>query len=85
MFKYDDDDAAKNRNRKKRRWKLTKRKTVEVRRKEKERITDTWVSISSSSLLSRVHAWPAGVSCRPAGVHSSAYTPASDPPPQTYP
>lgn len=59
---------------------------MEERRKEKERITDTWVSmISSSSLLSRVRAWPAGVSCRPAGVRSSAYTLASDPPPQTYP
>lgn len=75
-----------NRNRKEGRWKLTKGRTVAVRRKEKERITDTWVSIiSSSSLLIRVHAWPAGVSCRPAGVRSSAYTSASDPPPQTYP
>lgn len=63
-----------------------KRRTVEVRRKQKEGITDTWVSvISSSSLLSLVHAWPAGVSCHPGGVHSSVYTLASDPPPQTFP
>lgn len=59
---------------------------VEERRKERERITDTWVSmVSSSCLLSHVHAWPAGVSCRLAGVRSNVYTPASDPPPQTYP
>jgi len=64
----------------------SKGRRVEVWRKEKEKITDTWVSMfSSSCLLSRVHAWPAGVSCRPAGVHSSAYTPASNPLPQTYP
>lgn len=59
---------------------------MEVRRKKEEGITDTWVSIiSSSCLLSRVHAWPAGVSCRLAGVRSSAYKLASDPPPQTFP
>lgn len=48
--------------------------------------TDTWVStISSSSLSSHVHAWQVGVSCRLAGVHSSAYILALDPPPQTFP
>lgn len=66
--------------------KLTNGNTVQVRRKEEERITDTWVSvISSSCLLSHARAWPADASCRPAGVRSSAYTLASNPPPQTYP
>ena len=75
----------KNKNIKEERWKLTKGRTVEVRREQKERITDTWVSISSSFLLSHARAWQAGVSCHLAGVRSSVYTPASDPPPQTYP
>lgn len=66
--------------------KLTNRNIVQVRRKEEERITDTWVSvISSSCLSSHAHAWPVDASCHPAGVRSSAYTLASNPPPQTYP
>lgn len=57
-----------------------------MRKKEKGWLRDTWVSIiSSSSLLSHVRALPAGASRRSAGARSSAYTLASDPPPQTYP
>lgn len=68
------------------RRKLTKRETLQVRRKEKDRITDTWGSIISSSCLwSRDRAWPAGVSCPLAGVRSSAYTLALNQPPQIYP
>lgn len=68
------------------RRKLTKGETLQVRRKEKDRITDTWGSIISSSCLwSRDRAWPADVSCPLAGVRSSAYTRALDPPPQIYP
>lgn len=60
--------------------------TLKVRRKEKDRITGTWgLIISSSCLWSHNRAWPAGVSCPLAGVRSSAYTPALNPPPQIYP
>lgn len=62
---------------------LTKGWRVEVRGKEQEGFTDTWL-LSSSSLWSRARAWPADVSCRPACAHSSAYTPALNPPPQTF-